>query len=279
MNKYFTLSNGTKIPSVGFGTWRVDENATEIITNALKVGYRHIDTAAWYENEADVGAAIKASGIPREELFITTKLNNPDHGYQKTVDAFRLSLEKLGLDYVDLYLIHWPNPLINRNNWEEMNAESWKAFEEFYSEGRARAIGVSNFRVHHLEALMKTAEITPHVNQIRLCPGDVPADIIDYCKQRDIFIESYSSIARNAVDKIPEIHEIANRICKTVAQVCLRWVLQQGYAIMPKSTKTQRMISNMDVFDFELSESDMNIISNLPVGCCGLSKDPDTVLE
>jgi diketogulonate reductase-like aldo/keto reductase len=164
----YTLSNGVKIPIIGLGTWQTPDGpiAVKAIKDALAAGYRHIDTAAGYENEESVGQAIRESGIPREQIFITTKLNNPDHGYEKTLKAFEISTTKLGVSYLDLWLIHWPNPLPFRENWQSANAGSWKAFEELYEAGKVKAIGVSNFRPRHLEELFKTAKIKPQVNQI-----------------------------------------------------------------------------------------------------------------
>src|SRR3954452_5601693 len=170
----YKLSNGVEIPCIGFGTWQTPNGdlAVSSVLSALQAGYRHIDTAQGYGNEESVGTAIKKSGIDRKEIFITSKLNNSEHGYQKTLDAFEETMKKPDMDYIDLFLIHWPNPIAFRNHWQEANAGTWKAFEELYNAGRIRSIGISNFHPHHIEELMKTATVAPMVNQIRLCPGD-----------------------------------------------------------------------------------------------------------
>ncbi|GAY72076.1 oxidoreductase of aldo/keto reductase family, subgroup 1 [Lentilactobacillus kosonis] len=226
----YTLYNGVKIPQVGFGTWQSadGDEAYQAVKWALEAGYRHIDTAAAYGNEESVGKAIKDSGIPREELFITTKLWNDDHGYEETKEAFGKSLEKLGLDYVDLYLIHWPNPAKFRDNWKEANAGSWKAFEEFYENGTAKAIGVSNFRPKHLDALLETAKIKPMVNQMFINPSDTQPGVVDYDNDHDILTEAYSPLGTGAIFKIPELKEIADKYSKSPAQVVLRWSLQMA---------------------------------------------------
>ncbi len=193
----YTLSNGTKIPVVGLGTWQTPDGdvAYQSVLTALKAGYRLIDTAAGYQNEESIGRAIRDSGVKREDLFVTTKLWNADHGYEATKKAIKTSLSKLGLDYVDLYLIHWPNPLAFRDRWEETNAATWKAMEEAYNDGLLRAIGVSNFRPKHLDALLKTAMITPMVNQIFLNPSDMQPEVVAYNKAHGILSEATVHLA------------------------------------------------------------------------------------
>lgn len=273
----YTLANGVKIPCVGFGTWQTPEGdaAYEAVTTALKDGYRHIDTAAGYGNEESVGRAIRESGLPHEEIFVTTKLQNPMHGYDNTMKAFADSMEKLGLDYLDLYLIHWPNPIKFRDHWQEANAGTWKAFEELYSAGKIRAIGVSNFYERHIEALMETATITPMVNQIRLCPGDAQPDIVSYCRERNILLEAYSPLGTGKIFEVVEMKQLAEKYQKSIAQVSLRWSLQMGFLPLPKSVTAKRIKENTEIFDFELSQEDVDLITNLN-GIIGFAADPDT---
>ncbi|WP_288531794.1 aldo/keto reductase, partial [uncultured Secundilactobacillus sp.] len=197
----YTLSNGVKIPVVGFGTWQTPSGdvAYQAVLDALKAGYRHIDTAAAYGNEESVGKAIHDSGVKREDLFVTTKLWNANHGYEATKKAFADSLSRLGLEYVDLYLIHWPNPVDFRDNWAEANADSWRAMEEFYNNGQAKAIGVSNFRPEHLDELLKTAKVEPMVNQIFLNPSDLQPAIVEYNDNHDILSEAYSPLGTGKI--------------------------------------------------------------------------------
>ena len=185
-NDVYVLSNGVEIPCIGFGTWQTPDGdvAREAVKSAIKAGYTHIDTAQAYGNEESVGQGIKESGVAREDLFITTKLWNMSHSYELCKRDFEESLKKLGLDYVDLYLIHWPNPITFRDHWQEANAETWKAMEELYKEGKIRAIGISNFRQHHIDELLKTAEIKPMVNQIRLCPGETQDELVEYSRSK-----------------------------------------------------------------------------------------------
>lgn len=276
--EYYTLSNNMKIPVIGFGTWQTpnDDTGVNAVLAALKAGYRHIDTAQGYENEQAVGKAVKQSGIPREEIFITSKLTNSMHGYDNTMSSFDKTLHDLGTDYVDLFLIHWPNPIKFRDSWQQTNAETWKAFEELYEAGKIRAIGVSNFRQHHIEELMKTAKISPMVNQIRLCPGDTQDELVAYCRERDILLEAYSPLGTGTIFSVPQMNAIAMDYGKSVAQICIRWSLQNGFLPLPKSVNEDRIKENLDVFGFELSDADMKTIAGL-TGCAGLASDPDTI--
>ena len=275
----FLLANGVEIPCIGFGTWQTPDGETAVnaVKVALEAGYRHIDTAASYKNEESVGEAIRLSGINREEIFVTTKLDNPDHGYEETKAAFNASLDKLDMDYVDLYLIHWPNPISSRHNWKEANAGSWKAFEEFYEQGKIRALGVSNFRKHHLEALYETAKIKPVVNQIHLCPGDLQPEVVAYCREQDILLEAYSPLGTGAIFEVPEMQEIANETGKTVAQVAIRWSLQKGFLPLPKSVTPERIRENAEIFDFELTDDQVATIDNLEPGIAGFGAEPDSI--
>ena len=274
----YTLSNGVEIPCIGFGTWQTPDGevAVSSVLSALEAGYRHIDTAQGYGNEESVGIAVKKSGIKREEIFITSKLANSDHGYEKTMAAFEGTMKRLDMDYLDLYLIHWPNPIAFRDNWQEANAGTWKAFEELYKAKRIRAIGISNFHPHHIEELMKTATIAPMVNQIRLCPGDTQDEVVDYCRAHNILLEAYSPFGVGKLFEVPEMKALAEKYGKTIAQIAIRWSLQRGYLPLPKSVTPSRIRENVDVFDFELEESDVELIANLK-GCVGYSADPDTI--
>ena len=273
----YTLANGVKIPCIGFGTWQTPNGdvAVSSVLSALEAGYRHIDTAQGYGNEESVGIAVKQSGIDRKELFLTSKLTNSEHGYEKTLAAFETTLEKLGTDYLDLFLIHWPNPIAFRDHWQEANAGTWKAFEELYRSKRIRAIGISNFRPRHMEELSRTAEIAPMVNQIRLCPGDTQDEVVEYCRTHNILLEAYSPLGVGKIFEVPEMKALAEKYQKSIAQICIRWSLQRGYLPLPKSVTPSRIRENTQVFDFELDSSDVQLIADLK-GCVGYSSDPDT---
>lgn len=274
----YSLNNGTKIPIVGFGTWQTPDGqvAYDSVLAALKAGYRHIDTAAAYGNEDSVGKAIADSGVAREDLFVTTKLWNADHGYETTKAALETSLQKLGLDYVDLYLIHWPNPAAMRDNFEQLTADTWKAMEELYASRKARAIGVSNFRPKHLDVLLKTAKVVPAVNQIFLNPSDMEDEVVAYNEAHGILSEAYSPLGTGKIFGIPELKTIAAKYNKSVAQVVLRWSLQNGFLPLPKSVHADRIEQNTELFDFELSAADMETIDGMH-GVAGLANDPDQV--
>ena len=274
----YRLSNGIEIPCVGFGTWQAEngEQAYHAVKAALDVGYRHIDTAAAYGNEESIGKAIRDSGVPRADIFITSKLWNQHHGYEATLAAFDLTMRRLGLDVLDLYLIHWPNPIKFRNNWQETNAGSWKAFEELYRAGRIRSIGISNFLPHHMDELLKTATIVPMVNQIRLCPGDTQDETVAYCRERDILLEAYSPLGTGKIFDVPELQTMARKYGKNIAQISLRWSLQMGFLPLPKSTTPSRIKENTDLFDFELTKEDTAFLAGLK-DCCGTASDPDTI--
>ena len=273
----YKLSNGVEIPCIGFGTWQAQDGDACVIAveAAIEAGYRHIDTAELYGNEASVGTAIRKSVVDRKELFITTKLANKEHGYEKTLAALDKSLEDLGTDYLDLFLIHWPTPVAFRDNWREANASTWKALEEAYNAGKIRAIGISNFRPEHMAELMKTATIAPMVNQIRLCPGDTQDELVDYCRARDIFLEAYSPFGTGKIFEVSEMQDLGKKYEKSIAQICIRWSLQKGYLPLPKSVTPARIRENANVFDFELEEADVQMISDLK-GCVGYAMDPMT---
>ncbi|NDL68549.1 aldo/keto reductase [Anaerotalea alkaliphila] len=274
----YTLSNGTEIPCIGFGTWQTPngEVAVSSVLSAIEAGYRHIDTAQGYGNEESVGIAVKKSGVDRKQLFVTSKLANGEHGYEKTLAAFEGTLERLDMEYIDLFLIHWPNPIAFRDSWQEANAGTWKAFEELYKSGRIRSIGISNFRPHHIKELMKTATIAPMVNQIRLCPGDTQDEVVDYCRSQNILMEAYSPLGVGKIFEVPEMQALAEKYGKSIAQICIRWSLQRGYLPLPKSVTPARIKENTEVFDFELEAADVQLIADLK-GCVGYSYDPDTI--
>jgi diketogulonate reductase-like aldo/keto reductase len=275
----YRLHNGVEIPCVGFGTWQTPDGevAVSAVKEAIAAGYRHIDTAAAYENEESVGRAVRESEISRKDIFVTSKLFNPDHGYDKTMRAFEASLKELGFDYLDLYLIHWPNPIYFRSNWKEANAGSWKAFEELYAAGSIRAIGVSNFRPHHLAALMETARVKPMVNQIRLCPGDVHIETVEFCRKHDILLEAYSPLGLGRIMDVDSVQEIAQKHLKSAAQIALRWSLQKGFLPLPKSVTPERIRQNAELFDFALSDAEMAAIDSVEPGVCGTWRDPDSI--
>lgn len=254
------LNDGHSIPQLGFGVFKVDPDETvRIVGDALEVGYRHIDTARIYGNEAGVGTALAESGVPREELFITTKLWNDDHGTQSAFDAFDASLERLGLDYVDLYLIHWPSPKGDRY------VEAWKALEQIRESGRARSIGVSNFLVPHLERLLAETEVVPAVDQIELHPAHQQPATAAFAEQHGIAIEAWGPLGQGKYPlfELPEIADAANAHGKSPAQVVIRWHLQRGHIVFPKSNRRERMVENLDVFDFELSDAEVQAITAL----------------
>ncbi|MDX2022924.1 MAG: aldo/keto reductase [Deltaproteobacteria bacterium] len=242
------LSGGTSIPQVGLGVWKIPpgDATRNAVSAALASGYRHIDTAAAYGNEADVGAAIRDSGIPRDEIFVTTKLWNADQGYEPALRAFDASAKRLGLDYVDLYLVHWPVP--------GKRLDSWRALEQIAKDGRTRAIGVSNFLTDHLQELLKVAELPPAVNQIELHPFLQRRDTVAFCHSHNILIEAYSPLTHAIRLTDPAIISIAQDVRRTPAQVLLRWSLQQGNVVLPKSTNPKRIAENIALFDFKLED-------------------------
>jgi diketogulonate reductase-like aldo/keto reductase len=245
------------MPWFGLGVFKVKEGSevVESVKAAIKNGYKSIDTAAVYQNEEGVGQAIKEAGVPREELFITTKVWNADQGYESTLKAFETSMEKLGLEYLDLYLIHWP--VAGKYN------DTWKALEKLYKDGRVRAIGVSNFHIHHLKDLMANAEIKPMVNQVEYHPHLAQTELLEFCKAEGIQMEAWSPLKQGELLSEPTITEIAEKHGKSPAQVILRWDLQNGVVTIPKSIKEQRIIENADVFNFELSAEDMDRLNSL----------------
>ena len=259
VEKFMLLSNGVKIPSIGFGTYKSgdDEETAKIIKNALNLGYKMIDTASFYNNEVGIGNGIKESGIDRKDIFLVTKLWNDDHGYDNTIEAFNKSLNNLQVDYIDLYLIHWPNKL---------NAETWRAFEHLYETGKVKAIGVCNFKVEHLEELKKTAKIMPMVNQVEIHPFSTKNNIINYCKDNNIKVVAWSPISRGRVLSNELMIDLSQKYKKSIVQIVLRWHMQKGVIPIPKSSNENRIKENIDIFDFEISSEDMKAIDSLDEG-------------
>lgn len=272
----FELHNGVKIPCVGFGTWLTPDGdiAVQSVSEAIKAGYRHIDTAAFYGNEQSIGKAVRESGVAREEIFVTSKLWNTERGYDKTMAAFEATMQKLGLDYLDLYLIHWPAVAKQYENWDEINRSTWKAFTELYKAGRIKAIGVSNFKPHHLTSLLE-AEVKPMVNQIEYQPGFMQRETVAFCQKNNILIEAWSPLGRGSLLNHETLVDIAARYQKTVAQLCIRWCLQNGALPLPKSVTPSRILENAAVFDFEISAEDMATINALSIN--GSHHDSDEI--
>ena len=262
----FTLSNGVKIPCIGYGTWKTPNDIAErCVKDALDAGYRHIDTAFVYGNEVGVGSGIKASGVNRGDIFLTSKHWVTCRGYEKTLEAIDTSLKNLGTDYLDLYLIHWPCVEKISENWAEINSDTWRGFERAYKDGKLRAIGVSNFQKKHLEPLFENAEIKPMVNQMEFHPGYSQFDNVEYSLGKGMVAEAWSPLGDGAVFKDAHLAEIAAKYNKSVAQLCVRFALQCGVLPLPKSTDKGRMASNTDVFDFEISDEDIKALINYPV--------------
>lgn len=252
------LNNGVHIPQVGFGTFRVDEKETQrVVEAALEAGYRHIDTAAGYYNEAGVGAAVRASGLPREEVFLTTKLRNGDQGHDNALRAFEDSRSALGVDVVDLYLIHWPVPA------RGLAPETWRAFEKLYADGAVRAIGISNFMPEHVGELLAGAEVTPAVNQVEVHPSFQQQDAQRASTEAGMVVEAYAPLGQAQDLELPGVVELAEQLGVTPAQVVLRWHLQQGRVVLPKSATPERIATNIDLFGFELTEEQMAAVGGL----------------
>ena len=265
-----TLNNGVSIPQLGFGVFLIEPDETKDATlAALEVGYRHIDTAEMYGNEAQVGEAVRASGIDRDDIFVTSKLNNSFHAYDDALNAFDQTLKDLAFDYVDLFLVHWPLPGVGDF------VETWKAMEEIYRSGRCRAIGVSNFQKHHLQRLFDETEIVPAVNQIEVHPYLVQDELRAFGAEHGIPTEAWSPLGRGAVLEEPTLVDIAKRHDRTPAQVTLRWALQRGDIVFPKSVNRHRMEENFDLFGFELSQDEIDQISALNRDE-RIGPDPDT---
>ncbi len=276
-NRTFILSNGMELPSVGFGTYKSKngEEAFSSVLEAINCGYRLIDTAEFYANEESVGNAVKESDVKREDLFITSKVWNTNRGYDNTMRAFERSLNTLGMDYMDLYLIHWPANALRYDEPHEVNVDTYKALISLYEQGVVKAIGVSNFKPHHLEPLMYT-NIKPMVNQIEFHPGFMQKETFDFCKANDIVIEGWSPMARGEVFSHPTIKTLSEKYSCTPAQLCVRWCIQHDVLPLPKSVTPDRIKSNKDVFSFKIVPEDMKLIDSMPF-CGGSGHDSDKV--
>ena len=273
----YTLNNGVKVPCIAFGTYKAAEgNSADIIAAAIDEGYRYFDTASFYATEEYLAEAIQKSGLPREDFFIATKLWKEEMGYEETLAAFERSSKRLNADYIDLYLIHWPKPTHDYENWKQLNIDTWKALEKLYKEGKVRAIGVSNFLPHHLDNLFENCEIKPMVDQIEYHPGYTQEATVQYCKQHDILVQAWSPIARGRILQDVTLIEMAEKYSVSVAKLALRFCIQNEVLPLPKASSKERMRENMDLFDFEISDEDMKRLNTLPqIGWSG--EHPDRV--
>lgn len=272
----YTLNNGMKIPCVGFGTYKAAEgNNVEILKRAVTAGYRYFDTASFYGTEEFVGQAVKESGIPREEFFLVSKMWKDEMGYEQTKKALEDTLRRLKTDYLDLYLIHWPRPTAECENWKEIDLETWRAMEELCAEGKIRGLGLSNFLPQHLENILQNCKIRPVVDQLELHPGYMQSAAVQYLKEHDIYPQAWSPIGRQRVLEEPLLTELAAKYQVSPAQICLRYLVQNQIIPLPKSSSMERMRQNMDVFGFSIEEEDMYLISSMPqAGWSGEHPDP-----
>ena len=275
--KNIELYNGILMPEIGFGTWKAPTGkvTVEAVKTAIECGYTHIDCAAIYGNEKEVGLGIKESNVDRKNLFITSKLWNDIRGYQETIDAFNKTLDDLQLDYLDLYLIHWPRPVKYHDNYIEKNIESWKAMEDLYKQGKIKAIGVSNFKIHHMEEIMENCEIKPMVNQIEFHPSCLEKEIRDFCKKENIVVTGYSPLANGKVFECKELVEFSEKYGVSIAQLCIRYALQHDVIPLVKSVTKERIKANLNV-NFVISDEDMEKIDKITT-CGGSYKDSDNI--
>ncbi|XCP84251.1 aldo/keto reductase [Roseburia hominis] len=272
----YTLNNGMKIPCMGFGTYKtVQGNNVEILETAIQAGYRYFDTASFYGTEEYIGQAVKASGIPREKFFLASKLWKDEMGYEKTKKALEDTLKRLQTDYLDIYMIHWPRPTVECENWKEIDLETWRAMEELYAEGKVRGLGLSNFLPQHLENILQNCRIKPVVDQLELHPGYMQHHALQYLKEHDIYPQAWSPIGRQRVLEEKLLVELSEKYQVSPAQICLRYLVQNQIIPVPKSSSMERMKENMSVFGFSLEEEDMHLISSMPqAGWSGEHPDP-----
>ena len=275
----YTLNNGVKIPCVAYGTYKAaDENGADIIAAAVEEGYRYFDTASFYETEEYVAEAIRRSGLPREDFFIATKLWKEEMGYEEALAAFERSAKRLNTDYIDLYLIHWPKPTADYQDWKQLDIDTWRALEKLYKEGKVRAIGLSNFLPHHLDNILENCEIKPMVNQIEYHAGYTQEATVQYCKQHDILVQAWSPISRGRIFHDVTLVELAEKYQVSVPKLALRFCIQNGIVPLPKAASRERMRENMNLFDFEISDEDMKRINTIPqVGWSGEHPDRERV--
>lgn len=274
----FKLNNGVEMPCVGFGTWAINDgnDVIEAVKTAIGCGFRHIDTASCYKNEKGVGRAVAECGVSRNQLWVTSKVWPTESGYDNTLRAFDASLERLGLDYLDLYLIHWPASQSHYTDWRERNLDTWRALEKLYADGRVRAIGVSNFLKHHLQPLIDSCKVKPMVDQLEFHPGYSQADDVEFCQSNNILVEAWSPFGRGSAFKSEELRQLAAKYGRTVAQVCVAWCLQKQIVPLPKSVTPERIKENLDAIGFKLSENDIEMIDRMPnFGWSG--QHPDSV--
>ena len=278
MNRNYVLSNELKLPIIGFGTWKLinNEETIEIIKNAVKCGYRLFDTASVYGNEEAIGKGLIETNVSRSELLISGKLWNDDRGYNNTIAACKRTIKKLNCEYLDIYLIHWPASKAVHNDWEAINAETWKAFEYLYNEGLVKAIGVCNFKKNQLEALLKTAKIKPMINQIEYHIGYIQEDTVKYCKENDILVEAWSPLASGKILKSDILNDMAKKYGVSSANLCIKWCIQNGVLPLPKSANFERMKQNISFSDYKISQDDMVILNEMPyIG--GFKLDSETI--
>lgn len=272
------LLNGYNIPNIGFGTYKIPngDETYNAVTKAINIGYRLIDTAYFYGNENSVGRAVLNSGIDRKELFVTSKLWNTDRGYNNTLNAFEKTMNNLGLDYLDLYLVHWPANSLQYENWNEINMDTWQAMIDIYKKGRVKSIGVCNFLEHHLVSLLDM-DAKPMVNQIEVHIGQYPKDLIKYCNENKIIVEAWAPLGRGKLFKDDNIVKLSQKYNVTPAQLCIKWCILNNMIPLPKSVDEKRILENIDVNKFTISQEDMKILNNAKY-ITGSGHNPDTVI-
>ena len=278
-SEYFTLTNGVTIPCIGFGTYKAAEgNSSDIILTAMEAGYRFFDTASFYGTETYLSEALKRSNLSREDIFITSKVWKAEMGYNATLKTFERTLKNLDTDYLDLYLIHWPRYSLE-GEWKEVCIDTWKAMEELYKQGRVRAIGLSNFLPHHVDVILDNCTVKPMVNQLEVHPGYTQEAAVLYSREHDMLVQAWSPLGRQRVLQNPLIMKLAAKYNVSEAQICLRFLLQKGINVLPKSSSIERMRNNMDIFSFAISTEDMHRLNTLPqTGWSGEHPDYERVL-